>query len=381
MDSTFDFDGLRVSQSGISEDIASNIAVQPDGKIVVVGNARSPINLDFAVARYNADGTPDLSFSQDGRLVTTVGASMDFATAVAIQNDGKILAAGTTFSSVTGFNFAIVRYNSDGTLDTSFDNDGIVITAMSTSDDKVMSLVIQSDGKIVVGGVASISGSNRFALARYNSNGSLDTTFDSDGKVFTTIGTAAEINGIALQSDGRIVAVGERFNGSNRDFVIARFNTNGSLDGSFDTDGIVTTSFGASDDIARSVALQNDGRIVVAGYRRENGPSHDFALVRYNGNGSLDSSFDGDGIVFTDYIGGADQAHSVVIQPDGKIIAGGWVGYSQIQFGIARYKSNGELDSSFGTGGKQTSVGSPFGNSEGASLALQNDGKILLAGT
>ncbi len=181
-------------------------------------------------------------------------------------------------------------------------------------------MAIQSDGKIVVAGG---SGST-FALARYNANGSLDTTFDGDGKLTTTFGgTSSAAYGVAIQSDGKIVAAGYSLSATNnQDFALARYNTDGSLDTSFDGDGKLTTDFGSFFDFAFSVAIQSDGKIVAAGNSGA-GNTQDFALARYNTNGSLDTSFDVDGKVTTSFAAGNDIAYSVAIQTDGKIVAAG----------------------------------------------------------
>jgi uncharacterized delta-60 repeat protein len=174
-----------------------------------------------------------------------------------------------------------------GDLDTSFDTDGKVTTDFGASSDSASSIALQSDGKIVVAGY-SYNGSNYdFAVVRYNTNGSLDTSFDTDGKVTTDFGAQSDYaKSVALQSDGKIVVAGYSYNGSNYDFAVVRYNTNGSLDTSFDTDGKVTTDFGASSDYAESVALQSDGKIVVAG-TSYNGSNYDFAVVRYIASDSI----------------------------------------------------------------------------------------------
>jgi uncharacterized delta-60 repeat protein len=179
----------------------------------------------------------------------------------------------------------------EGDLDTTFDSDGKVTTAIGASDNEAYSVAIQSDGKIVAAG-SSKNGSNYdFALARYNTDGTLDTNFGTGGKVITAIGSSTDVaESVAIQSDGKIVAAGFSNNGSNNDFALVRYNTNGTLDTTFDSDGKVTTAIGSANDAAYSVAIQSDGKIVAAGFSN-NGSNNDFALVRYNTNGSLDTSF------------------------------------------------------------------------------------------
>jgi uncharacterized delta-60 repeat protein len=370
LDITFDGDGKVTTDFGIDHDQARGVAIQSDGKIMVAGYSYNGSNYDFALTRYNANGSLDTTFDGDGKVTTAVGSSHDEANSVAIQSDGKIVVAG---SSVNGGwkDFALARYNTNGSPDTTFDGDGKVTTSVGSFDDYAYSVAIQSDGKIVIAGVSS----GDFALVRYNSNGSLDTTFDFDGKVTTAVGSSYDYaNSVTIQSDGKIVVAGSSYNGSSHDFALARYNSNGSLDTIFDGDGKITTAVGSSDDEAHSVAIQSDGKIVVAGYSY-NGSNMDFAVARYNSNGSLDTTFDGDGKVTTDLASPDDFAYSVAIQSDGKIVA---AGFSNSHFALSRYNSNGSLDTTFDFDGKVTT---DFGGSDVAySVAIQSDGKIVVAG-
>jgi len=345
---------------------ASAIAIQSDGKIVVVGTASITVNNnDFAVIRLNSDGSFDTSFDGDGKVTTDFSQTQEYAEAVAIQPDGKIVVAGYSGSFLIGGpDFALVRYNTDGSLDTSFDGDGKLKTDFGNSVDYARAVAIQSDGKIVV------AGGPFFALARYNTDGSLDTSFDGDGKVITRFDETANAkaaNAVAIQSDGKIVAAG-----TNSNFALVRYNTDGSLDASFDGDGKVTTVFVNIYASANAIAIQSDGRIIAVG-ESGTGSEYDFTAARYNTDGSLDISFDIDGKVTTD-IGGRDRALAVAIQLNGKIVVAG-VGPS---FAIARYKTDGSLDLSFDSDGKVTTAFST--NSGAQAVAIQSDGKIVAAG-
>jgi uncharacterized delta-60 repeat protein len=186
-----------------------------------------------------------------------------------------------------------VRYNADGPLDTGFDGDGKVTTAIGGSDDVGYSVIQQADGKLVVAGYSHNGSDSDVALVRYNADGSLDTGFDGDGKVTTDMGGNNDwAFSVIQQTDGKLVVAGTSYNGSSYDFALVRYNADGSLDASFDGDGIVTTAIGAANDYAQSVIQQADGKLVVAGYS-DNGGNYDFALVRYNADGSLDTGFDG----------------------------------------------------------------------------------------
>jgi uncharacterized delta-60 repeat protein len=380
LDTSFNSDGILTTAIGTQFDVANSVALQSDGKIVAAGYSDNGSDYDFALVRHNTDGSLDTSFSTDGKVITAIGTSYDDASSVAVQSDGKIVAAGY---SLTGGSqdFAVVRYNTDGSLDASFSTDGKVTTAVGSSDDVAYSIALQSDGKIVAAGT-SYNGSNYdFALVRYNTDGSLDTSFDTDGKVITAIGTAGEtFYSVALQSDGKIVAAGYSAVGGNQDFAVVRYNTNGSLDTSFSTDGKVTTDLGTPDEVAVSIVLQSNGKIVAAG-RAGDGSDYDFAVVRYNTDGSLDTSFSADGIVITATSASFDAAASIAVQSDGKIVVGGYsyVGGKQ-DFAVVRYNIDGSLDTSFSTDGiVTTSTSATDGTAN--SIALQSDGKIVAAGT
>ncbi|MBV5303192.1 MAG: DUF4347 domain-containing protein, partial [Chlorobium sp.] len=335
-------------------DDARSVTVQSDGKILLAGSS----GYDFALARYNSEGSLDTTLSSDGKLTTDFGGS-DFGNSVALQPDGKILLAGSSNG-----NFAVVRYNPNGSLDTSFGFNGRVTTDFGSLEDYGYSITVQSDGKILLAG----SSDGDFALARYNSDGSLDTTFSSYGKFTTDFGGPDYGYSVVLQPDGKILLAGT----SSCDFALARYNSDGSLDTSFNYDGKLATDFGDYD-FGYSVTVQTDGKILVAG-----SSNSDFALARYNSDGSLDTTLSFDGKLTTDF-GGYDSGYSVTVQPDGKILVAGLTGFGNGDFDVARYNSNGALDSTFGSDGKVTT---DFGGGwDGCySLALLSDGKILVAG-
>ena len=254
------------------------MALQADGKIVVVGSACS-MNAcgDFALARYNPNGSLDTSFSGDGKQTTKLGVT----TGVAIQGDGKIIAVGY---GGPGFDdFALARYNPNGTLDASFSGDGKELTDFGGSD--AANAVALQGGKIVLAGTGSLGGTGgqNFAVARYKPNGSLDATFSGDGKQTTDFGSGDAANAVALQADGKIVAAGRGAGGG--DFALARYRANGSLDSTFSGDGEQTTNFGfpTQFDGASGVALQGDGKIVAVGVGTGASQTDDFALARYLG--------------------------------------------------------------------------------------------------
>ncbi len=344
-------------------------AIQSDGKIVAAGYTFLGSNIDFALTRYNMDGSLDVSFDGDGKVTTDIGDSLDFCYAVAIQNDGKIVLAGSTANYSK---LAVVRYNINGSLDSTFDMDGIVIPNIAATYVQGYSLSIQSDNKILIA-AQSFSGANYdYSIIRLNTNGSLDLSFDTDGIVLTDINGDDLAYAISLQSDGKIVVAGS----SNSDLSVVRYNTNGSLDNTFDMDGKVKTSITIGSDVATALTIQSDGKIVLAGNTNAAGNLH--MVVRYSSNGSLDSTFDSDGIVLTSNI---CSIYGVKMQSDGKIIAAGTypVG-SNMDFVVVRYNSNGTLDSTFDSDGVVTTdLG--FGTDDFAyATSIQSDGKIVVVG-
>ncbi len=249
---------------------------------------------------------------------------------------------------------------------------GIVITSLSAADDEAYDMALQNDGKIIFSGYSKTD----FVLVRYLSNGTLDPSFGSGGIVRTALHCVNPIaSAVALQSDGKIVVAGSSNNGQTNDFAVIRYNINGSLDNSFGKQGIVITSLTDGDDNATDVSVQKDGKIVVAGCSNS-GSTTDFATIRYLQDGTLDPSFGKGGIVLTSFSMGYDQAEAMAIQPDGKIVL---TGYSNTNIATVRYNTDGRLDKSFGKDGIViTSIRS--GEDEAEDIYLQPDGKIVVAG-
>jgi uncharacterized delta-60 repeat protein len=383
LDVSFGNNGMVTTAVGTVQDEAYSVAIQSDGKVIAAGiSANGPIE-NIALVRYKTNGSLDSTFDFDGKVTTPILDSIHFANALTLQPDGKILIAGVSNFGGGTKKFALLRYLTNGSLDTTFDNDGMVTSMIGLYFDVGTCIAVQTNGKILVGGFSFDGVKNNFALLRFNSDGSLDTSFDMDGKVTTNMGGIDDYaRAIAIQNDGKIVLVGNIENGTNTDIAIARYKTNGSLDSTFDSDGKVITSIGNSFDIGYATSIQNDGKIVVAGLS-ENIPTSSFAVVRYNTNGSLDTSFDGDGIVTTAIGNSTAWASAMAIQPDGKILA---VGFAKViisyqnDFALVRYNTNGSLDNSFDTDGIVTTN---FSNhvDQGNSVALQTDGKVVVAGS
>jgi uncharacterized delta-60 repeat protein len=345
LDLGFGSAGLVTTDIATAADQARGVAIQSDGKIVVVGSAvvgrtaNNNFNFDFALARYNTDGTLDNSFSGDGKVTTDFNLLTDIAHAVTVQSDGKIIVVGfAKFSEVAGGDFALARYNSDGTLDTGFSGDGKVTTDFDGGPDIARNVVMQANQTILVSGFGEVNSRDGTGLARYDSSGALDNSFGSAGKA-TVTGKRLE-EGLALQSDGKIVIAGSVlvgvFPSASSQFAAMRLGANGSPDNGFGTAGLVTLPFTTLNDFGFAIALQADNKIVVAG-QSSNGANPDFAVARFNTNGTPDGSFGTGGKLTTSFFDAGDKAESVVIQPDGKIVLGGFAfSGTQIGYGLAR---------------------------------------------
>jgi uncharacterized delta-60 repeat protein len=295
----------------IATTTARGVAVQTDGKIVVAGDTLAPGNNDFAVARYNANGSLDTSFNGTGKA-TADFSQIDYGRSVAVQGDGKIVVAGDAERG-DHRTFAVARFNANGTPDISFNKTGKVTTDFGGGKAEARGVAVQSDGKIVVAGLASPDGTEKFALVRYNLDGTLDTSFGGTGKVLTLVGiSSSNATAMALQGDGKIVVVGHAVNnsGRDRDFALVRYNADGSLDTSFNGSGKVTTAANGDDGQCEAIALQNDGKIVAAGSALTVTTSQ-FAVVRFGANGTLDPGFNGSGSVVTRVGSKAPEAEDI----------------------------------------------------------------------
>ena len=338
-----------------------------------------------------AAGDVDQTFGTLGQVKTHFYSGFDAASAVAVQGDGKIVAAG--FADDAGFTprLAVARYDANGTLDPAFGSGGTVTIDLFIASNVRVDLAIDAAGRIVVVGTVTRDPflPSDVGVARLTPGGALDATFGVGGTVTTDIaGFADEGNSVAIQSDGKIVVAGTANGGASSgaaDFAVARYNPDGSLDASFDTDGKVTTDFSGFDDRGNGVAIQGDGSIVVAGTAKPANDTSDFGVVRYDANGTLDTTFDGDGKALTDIAGDWDEGNAVAIQPgDGYIVVVGGaivpnaVGWFH-DFALIRYDTNGNLDPGFGTGGKVITDFSS-GDDMGADVVIAGDGRIVAAG-
>jgi uncharacterized delta-60 repeat protein len=338
-----------------------------------------------------ADGSLETSFGNGGKVITDFFGLWDEVRDVAIQSDGKIVAAGFTQTLSTGDDFAVARFNANGELDPTFGAGGKVTIDFFGGDDQAYALAIQPDGRIILAGYAGkILSYTTFALARLNTDGRLDETFGNNGKVSSGIsGIYLQARDVALQSDGSIVVGGVYFVGPlSFSFVLTRYLTSGSPDTTFGTSGWVTTNFHKPkddfepDDQLSAIAIQSDGKIVAAGHTRARRSNSTFAVARYLPGGTLDESFASGGKITIPFFTGSDVARDVAIQTDGKILVAGAIFNSVSQrpeFGVARINSDGTLDAAFGNAGKVTDGVNAF-SAAAATLLVQPDKKIVVAG-
>jgi len=378
MDTSFGAGGKTVTAVGPTDDYAQAMAVQADGKLVVVGYGNTGASTDFELVRLQRDGAIDTTFGDNGKVTTAVSTGSDVANAVAIQADGKIVVAGSIDVAPKGKSFAVVRYNADGSLDGTFGNGGKVITSFGSESDEAFAVVVQPDGKIVVGGhYRSATQGLDFALARYEANGTPDFGFGVNGLATTPVrvgNSRDSIYALALQTiDGetKIVAVG-----GEGDFVLNRFNANGTVDNTFRMGQSVDSEFGTVVGAARAVHVSTDNKIIVVGHA-----NNDFALLQLNADGTNDTTFGGSGAVVTQVSAtNWDSATAVVRQADGKVVVGGWVysgNSSSADFVVSRYTTDGVLDAGFGAAGMTiTPVAPGTKDDAGRAILLQIDDRV-----
>lgn len=382
LDHSFSGDG-RVT-TAITEEIdeAYGVMTQSDGKIVVVGVA----DRAFGLVRYLPNGALDMGFGSNGVVRTTIGPVQDGAYAMDLQADGKIIAVGYTKTDIASFSGlpVVARYLSNGTLDPTFGTGGKVTLNIDVEDDSGFGTAVQPDGKIVVA-CTRVSPTNDFLVFRLTSNGTLDNTFGTGGIAATLMGSGESIvYDMALQTNGRILVVGSATGSGGSDLALTRFTSTGTLDNSFGIGGKVLAQLeSGADEFGYDVAVQPDGKILaVTTAYYDNGASSKWGLLRFLANGTPDVSFGGDGKIVIDDTGTA-FAEAVTVQSDGRILIAGYgptASENFYCFTVARFDDNGLRDYTFGDNGF---VRIDFQNlySSATDIAVQPDGNILIVGT
>jgi uncharacterized delta-60 repeat protein len=377
--------GSVSTQLGPQKDNAYSVALQPDGKIVAAGASFNGRDTDLMVARYRPNGSLDITFGEGGVAIFDSKLGDDKAYAVAIQNDGRIVVAGSLYNGKNQ-TFAILRFLSDGTLDPNFGRNGVTTTNFGKGDSAGYSIGLQADGKIVAAGYASNGNDLDFAVIRLESNGLFDFSFGRNGRVMTGLGDADNRGGdehgysVLLQGDGRIIVSGYSQVDDTSVIATIRYLPTGQVDRTFGIEGTTVTSIGKGLDKAYTAYLQRDGDILVAGSTQMPDNTQRFVVVRYLPNGIPDANFGENGVVTTLFGKGKDSVYALEVQPDGKIVAAGsYFDGLDTNLGLARYLPTGELDSTFGEGGKSLShIDWKYSTAYG--MAIQPDGRIVVGG-
>lgn len=350
----------------------ARLAIQPDGKFIAVG--RGDGGAVVRVARFNPDGSLDTTFDGDGwTSIDATPGQLDLATDVMVQSDGKIVVAGQSWAS-GNYDSMLIRLMPDGSLDASFSGDGIAIFQLDAATDSFQAVAIQPDGHIVGGGSVGSGASAKWSFVRVEPDGDLDVTFDGDGTRLIA-NTGARIFSLVIEPDGQILGAGLAGAGAT-DIALIRLDPDGSLDAGFDGDGILIDDVSAGGpDLAFRLALQSDGRILVAGE-----VGNVFTTLRYNTDGSRDSSFSVDGFDSQNFSGVFSRATGIISVPDGRILVGGYrvEATGVMDFALAAYNSDGTLDPTFGNAGlvKLDSLEATFSGN----LVSAPDGNVILAG-
>ncbi|HEX2622774.1 MAG TPA: delta-60 repeat domain-containing protein, partial [Phototrophicaceae bacterium] len=357
LDPTFGTGGMTITDfdtgSGIDCDVATDVVIQPDGKIILGGEQDNCADFvyKFSLARYNPDGTLDPNFGTGGLVLIDGSHDQDWGNALTLQPDGKILIAGT--GDRFGF-FEVLRLDPNGVLDPTFGVNGTVLTSLGTDYQMGYDIALQLDGKIVVAGAAGPSFDNAdFALVRYNSDGSIDSTFGVGGIVTTSFTADSDdaANTLVIQPDGKIVAAGKSRNltppAGVTDFALARYNSDGTLDLTFNGTGLVTTSLATTHNEVLNLVLQPDNKLITSGKASDANKSH-LGVARYNTDGGLDTSFDGDGKFISQLDSQTMAGESILVLPDNKIMVGGYGGGAHpANMALALFNSDGSPDTSF----------------------------------
>lgn len=381
LDVSFSGDGKLTASLTTGNNTANAVAVQSDFKILAAGAVfNGTSSTDFGVARYNEDGTPDLTFNGTGASLADFNHAFDYCTGMALQPDGKIVLGGYTDFGA-GFDFALARFNANGTPDGTFGADGKVTLHFGTTA-FANAIALQPDGKILMTGYVMGESANLLVVVRFLSDGSLDLDFGTGGKSIVPIGEDSAIaHAIAVQpNDGKIVVAGRVMNGAllRWEALLFRFDADGAPDTGFGTQGQVITRVANQDYVVTAVALSPDGKIATAGYTGNSPSAYKATLARYLSDGTPDNEFADNGIGIVPLGSSGDQPKSIVLL-ENRIVVGGSVQQNGLsRFVVASFDQNGAPVASFGDNGSTTTA---FAQQDGINaMALAPDGKIVAAG-
>lgn len=379
LDSSFGTNGIATNTVQNPHSESEAIAVQADGKMVVAGYSGGNSTSQMSVIRLNADGSLDTTFANQGKLRFNVGNGQSFFKDVKIQSDGKIVLGGYSWATNFTGNFVAVRLNTDGSFDNTFGNNGIAVLD-DGKNEVANALMILPDGRILIAGYTD----DNFSMAMVKSNGTLDTTFGIGGWTVTPIaGTFSYARSIARLSTGEIILGGFVYAGNGTEMAAVKYTANGVIDTTFGDNGVVAFNIGPSTDFVEGIAVQNDGKILLGGhtYTNNNPLRYDIAVVRLNANGTFDNTYGNAGVARARIVeNGENYTSKLAILPTGEaLIAGKTVDDTQWNACMVRFTTNGTLDPNFGTNGK-ISLDINNGTDEGRGLAIQDDHKVLLTG-
>lgn len=381
LDPTFGDGGLVQTHYGQYVDSkVHDLLLMPDGRFVVCGTTF--VNTyDFMMIRYMPDGTLDPSFGDNGKAFVDFDGINNYGIGYCLQQDGKIVATG--YSETPGYtSMSLARFNADGSKDESFGSNGIINIFAGMYESYGHDVLMQPDGKIVAAGEANYGTQGiDLYLVRYNNDGTPDVTFGENGVVENVNDLSSVDNPVlTLQEDGKILACGMGAAASIQHYCVMRFLESGALDNTFSDDGIQLTFVSGDYNWPGNIIVQPDGKILSAGY---SGPwqSEHFSMVRWDTNGNLDPNFASNGVFIHSINPGLDLFEDVILQPDGKILACGYtiVTNQGYDFVVMRLNANGTIETDFGFYGVLNQQFS-YLESRAAAMAIQQDGKLLVAG-
>lgn len=375
LDGTFGTDGIVRTDPGGGNAWCVKVLQAPSGALYGAGTYfNSNMNTDFALAKYDANGNLDASFGTAGIATAAVGTSNDNCYTAALQVDGKVLLGGDYVNASGGYNFAVVRFLADGTLDPSFGSGGIATVDMGTTDNYGQALAVQADGKILLAGRHN-EGTIDYIVMRFNANGTLDSGFGNAGIRIQAVGTSTDnCYDVAVQADGKIILAGDILNGSNWDAALVRLTAGGQPDASFGSNGIAIHALSDLDDYVYGVHVQADGKIVVGGQGQH--PTFDRMIARFLPDGSLDSGFGTGGVTFSDF-GGVEGGFAVAEAADGTFFVPG--SSTTLGFTLSHYFADGTLDAGFGDAG-QVATFVPDGFNTVSSVLVDAEQRVLVCG-
>jgi len=389
IDSTFGVNGIvKTPISATGSSVCNNLISLPNGKIIATGYVVSGNRDLFAIVRYNSNGTIDNTFANNGIDTVSINDTvLSICYSSALQKDGKIILGGDYYLGAgLGYGFMAIRYNSDGSLDASFGNKGAASFHVGTAgaDNVGHSVSLQTDGKIIMAGTATVGGNTVFCVLRFTKDGTIDPTFGTNGVTTTVIGTGSNnCYSMAVQDDDRIVLGGDFQDGSAYKFTAVRYNKDGLLDNTFANNGIFMDSIGVNDDdYGYATVIQKDQKIIFGGTAKKANTTN-FAMLRLNASGVLDNTFGTGGVVVANFDPtsgtAADLGRRFALQSDGKIIIGGETYLHGSEYGLMRYNSDGSLDNTFGNAGRVVyKAGST--QQHGYALTIDSNRKIILGG-